>query len=604
MNGQMRVLLVEDMAADAELIEREVRKVLPHSIFLRVETRTEYEKALAEFHPDLILSDYHLPGFDGMTALMLAQKCAPEVPFIIITGSMNEDTAVACMKSGAWDYVIKEHLKRLGPAIISSMEQCALKVERKAAVDALQESEERYRSILELAPVGIIVHVNRQIVFANPAALKLLKAKDEKAVLGKPICDIIHSKPGQCEPPCTLVSGQTEPEPVEDVFVTLEGIPVHVEVTASCLTYNHQKAVQFIISDITKRKEYEKNLIYISYHDQLTGVYNRRYFEEEMARLNRDGTVPVTVILSDVNGLKLINDSFGHTKGDRLLKQAAQIISHELRPGDILARIGGDEFAAILPGACESEAEEMIARIQKQAQEAQCEQAVLSTSMGYATRYQQSITMQDVLAEAENNMYRRKIYESSSMRNKTVDVILNALFEKSNREMLHSRRVSVLGAAIAQKLGMKEHEISRIRMFGLVHDIGKIGIDETILNKPDRLDENEWEEMKKHPEVGWRILTSASEFSELAEFVLCHHERWDGRGYPRGLKGEAIPLEARIINVADSYDAMTKDRAYRKGMSLQEAIEELQQNAGTQFDPQVVDVMIHGILKQGMELDG
>jgi putative nucleotidyltransferase with HDIG domain len=160
---------------------------------------------------------------------------------------------------------------------------------------------------------------------------------------------------------------------------------------------------------------------------------------------------------------------------------------------------------------------------------------------------------------------------------------------------MHSRRVSALCAAFAKKLDMTSTEINKMRMAGLIHDIGKIGVDEKTLNKPQKLDREEWEEVKKHPEAGWRILTSVNEFSELANFVFEHHEKWDGTGYPRGLKGKKISLEARIIALADAYDAMTNQRSYRGAYNTEEAIAELERCSGTQFDPELTKLFVEAI---------
>ena len=358
------------------------------------------------------------------------------------------------------------------------------------------------------------------------------------------------------------------------------------------LTYEKHEQIE-----LNKAKEKsEKDLIYISYHDYLTQIYNRRFFEEELQRLDVLRNLPITIVMGDLNGLKLINDSFGHSVGDELLKKAAEVIKKGCRSDDIIARIGGDEFAIILPNANESEAERIVKRIREEALEVRFDKAVFSISFGYATKHTEQEYIKDVLSEAENYMYKRKMYESQSIRNKTIDVIMNALFEKSAREMLHSKRVSVISSAIATELGFQKHEINKIRMSGLVHDIGKIGIDEKILNKPQRLAQNEWLEMKKHSDAGWRILASANEFSELANFVLSHHEWWNGSGYPKGRKGEEIPVEARIIAVADAYDAMTSQRAYGIPLSKKEAIMELLSYSGTQFDPKIVEVFINKVL--------
>jgi putative nucleotidyltransferase with HDIG domain len=173
---------------------------------------------------------------------------------------------------------------------------------------------------------------------------------------------------------------------------------------------------------------------------------------------------------------------------------------------------------------------------------------------------------------------------------------MKTLFEKSNREMLHSKSVSGISEAIATKMNYDKDEIGQIRIAGLVHDIGKIGIDEKILNKNGKPDNEEWKEIKKHPEMGWRILSSTNEFFELASIVIAHHEKWDGSGYPNGLKGEEIPLKARIITVADAYDAMTSERSYRKPLGEDAAIEELKKCSGTQFDPKIVDVFLNLVL--------
>jgi putative nucleotidyltransferase with HDIG domain len=162
--------------------------------------------------------------------------------------------------------------------------------------------------------------------------------------------------------------------------------------------------------------------------------------------------------------------------------------------------------------------------------------------------------------------------------------------------MLHSKRVSEFCEDIAAKMNFNKENVSQIRIAGLMHDIGKIGIDENILNKPQKLSSDEWKEIERHSEIGYRILSSVNEFSEIAEHVLEHHEKWNGKGYPRGLKGEEISLQARIIAVADAFDAMTRDRAYGKALSEEEAINEIRRCSGTQFDPEIAGVFVEKVL--------
>ncbi len=362
-----------------------------------------------------------------------------------------------------------------------------------------------------------------------------------------------------------------------------------------------------ITRNITYRKEMESKLIDLSYRDQLTGLYNRRFLEEEMARLDNSRNLPLTIVMADVNGLKLINDSFGHKAGDNLLKKVAQILQKGCREGDILSRVSGDEFILLLPNTTGSEAENIVKRIKDYSiYEGDLRigdlDLDLSISFGFGTKTNTDIKLSEVYKKAEDNMYAHKLLEGPSMRSKTIGTIIRALYEKSNREEKHSQRVSIISQEIGKVLGFGHDKLRELESVGLVHDIGKIAIPEHILDKPGRLTEEEWNEMKRHPEIGYRILGTVDEMRHISEFLLYHHERYDGSGYPKGLKGDEIPLMSRIITIADAYDAMATERPYKRAFTEEEIAKEFIDHAGSQFDPKLARIFVEEVLKRKWEV--
>lgn len=470
--------------------------------------------------------------------------------------------------------------------------------EIKSAHEKLRISEEQYRLLITQMQQGLAVHeiicdekgkpVDYLFISVNKS-FERLTGLHSKDIIGKTVLEVLPNTEEYWIETYGKVALTGKPYQYENYSVELDKY-------YSAWAYSpKEKQFAVIITDITEKKKYENEIEYLSYHDQLTGLHNRRYFDHAIINNNHLNEAPLAMIMVDVNGLKLTNDAFGHFAGDLLLKKVASILKMECNNEDILARIGGDEFILLLPKKNAKDTEKIIGRINKTIENEKVDNTILSVSIGYALKDDESESMDEVYKKAEDAMYKNKLSESSSMRSKTIDLIMNTLYEKNNREMLHSKRVSEVCEEIASKMNFEKDAFHQIRLAGLMHDIGKIGISEKILNKPGKLNSDEWKEIERHSEIGYRILSSVNEFSEIADYVLEHHEKWDGTGYPRGLKGEEISLQARIIAVADAFDAMTSHRAYRSALSEEKAINEIKKCAGIQFDPNIVKIFIEMI---------
>ncbi|WP_349944055.1 HD domain-containing phosphohydrolase [Lacrimispora sp. BS-2] len=491
-----------------------------------------------------------------------------------------------------------EELKEYVEQLTASEKELRIQYEKIMEYDQrLRISEEKYKAIIRQMQLGMALYEGAagddifeyRLVDSNYSheALTGLKKED---ILGKRFFDIHKNM---------------EPKNLDKLIWTIntgestsyqrfqENTNYYYEVLASRPKENQ---LAIILNDITKSKQAEDRLHYLSYHDQLTGLYNRRFFEEQLKRLNSKSYYPLMITMADINGLKLMNDSFGHKVGDKYIQKVAEVLREGFREKDIICRLGGDEFIIISPNTDVKEIKEMIGRVSKRTKHEAVNKITLSVSFGYNAKYKDEESILEVLKKAEDYMYKKKLLESAGIRGKTIYTIMTALHEKNPREEQHSLRVSQLCEKMGTALGLQEDEIKELRTVGMLHDIGKVAIEEGILNKNGKLVEKEWEEIKKHPEIGYRILSTVNELSEMADYVLAHHEWWDGSGYPKGLKENEIPVQSRIIAIADAYDAMISERSYRHALSREYAISELVKGAGTQFCREYVDVFIDKVV--------
>ncbi|MTI85558.1 MAG: diguanylate cyclase [Firmicutes bacterium] len=350
--------------------------------------------------------------------------------------------------------------------------------------------------------------------------------------------------------------------------------------------------VCILLSNIKKRKKIEDQLKYISYHDTVTGLYNRNYFEKELQRMDSGRHLPLSIIVGDTNNLKLLNDAFGHSKGDQLLLRIAGILNNSCRREDIIARWGGDEFAVLLPKTSRSEAMAICSKIKKACAQEKEDPIRPSIALGTAAKNKQEENIQRVIKTAEDNMYRNKLVESKSTSYISISSLKKILREKTHETKEHCRRMRKLAIRVGNRLSLDSNEKKKLILSAGLHDIGKIAVPSEILNKPGPLTASEWEVVNSHSEVGYRIAGALPEIRYLADYILSHHENWDGNGYPQGLKGEEIPLIARIISIIDAYDVMVHGRPYKSAINHQQALEKIKNAAGVQFDPCLVEIFL------------
>ena len=455
----LRVLMVEDSEDDALLVLRELKKGGYNPEHVRVETAAAMRKALQDKTWDVILCDYQLPSFNGTEAIAVLKEINIDIPLLIVSGAIVEETAVECMRLGAHDYIMKNNLSRLCPAIARELKEADLRSKHKQMEAALQESEESYRNLFENASEAIFVAQEGKLVFLNPMTARMIDYSAEE-IMSRPFIEFVH--PDDRDMVIDRHVRRMKDEEIPHLYsfriIRRDGNIRWVELNAVLINWKGKAATLNFLSDITERKQAEEQL------------------RESLEQLRR--------------------------------------------------------------------------------------------------------AMQT-----------------------TIQVLVMAVEMKDPYTAGHQRRMTDLARTIATEMGLPPEKIEGLRMAGVIHDIGKITLPVEILSKPTKLSDIELSLIKEHVRLGYEILKDVESPWPLAEIVLQHHERMDGSGYPRGLKGEEILIEARILAVADVVESMASHRPYRPALGIDAALEEISKNRGILYDPEVTDACLRLFQEKGYSLN-
>ncbi len=484
-----------------------------------------------------------------------------------------------------------------GPLLFSIISDVTEREQYKLTIQ--QEKELLRTTLLSIGDGVVTTDATGLITNVNKAATDISGWSESEAV-GRPFAEVFRLISEETGEPISdpvgkvLCTGKTIGLANHTALITKDESLISLADSAAPITDEHGQilGVVMVFRDVTAEKLHQDRILHLSYYDQLTGLHNRRFFEERFAKTETIEDMPLAVIMGDLNGLKLTNDIFGHETGDRLLQLVAEVMTESCPPDAAVFRWGGDEFVIVLPRANAALAEDVIGRIRERCRGYRDHDLQLSIALGCAVMRAEADDIWDLLKEAEEQMYRQKLLEGKSFRNTILNTLQATLEAKSYETEAHAMRLKHYSLAVGQALGLPERWLDELALLAVLHDIGKVGVRESILQKPGPLTEAEWVEMKRHPEIGYRISQNTPELSVVSEYILAHHERWDGNGYPRGLRGEEIPLLSRILAVVDAYDAMVSERPYRRPLQHEQAVAELQRHAGSQFDPEVVQAFL------------
>jgi diguanylate cyclase (GGDEF)-like protein len=490
---------------------------------------------------------------------------------------------------------VRAHAEELRESIIGLGDNSLRKSyypELQKRLEELERANEKQRALLEAMPdTLLVIDLQGRVLTFHLREPNLIKPRVEVQARKQHLSELLE--PSMANLFLSVATKVEAFRKMEEFCCTLQrgGRNFYYEVRG---VMDSENSVLFLIRDMTEQRLMAEKMHALGIRDNLTGLFNRTYFEESLSSFSRRCKGSMGIIVCDIDGLKFINDTFGNSAGDMFLREVAELLSSTVRREDVVARIGGDEFGVLLCHITEKELQRFCHDLERGIGIINLRDSDLhlSVSVGYAFTQTCSGNGHALFLDADNAMYRKKLLHSDSIRNSIVRTLMKALEARDYNTEGHGQRMIALSAFLGRCLGFSDAEIGDIRLLAQFHDIGKVGIPDSILFKPGRLDEEEWSIMKTHSEIGARIAAGIPEIAHVAEYIRGHHERWDGEGYPDGKEGEEIPLPCRVVAVADAYDAMVSDRPYRKALSREEALEELGSHGGKQFDPAIIKVFL------------
>jgi PAS domain S-box-containing protein len=624
----LRILILEDDEADAELVVWQLRREGLDFTSRRVVHEDEFVAALTDFAPDLILADYSLPGFDGLSALKIARAKAPEVPFIFVTGVMGEEFAIDTLHQGAADYVLKSHLNKLPLAVNRTLQESEDRRMRRQAEQGLAESEERFRKIAESALDGLVI-LDRggNATFVNGAAERIFGYSAAELV-GRDFHEMLATAESikAARAGWQKFSDTGEGAVVGTTFETValrknrEEFPVELSVS-SVMIGGSWHAIG-IVRDITQRKEAERALHrgnrFLRTLSRCNEILVRANDESELLRDMCQSVVEAgefrlawVGFIDDETGSIRPAACFG-VRGDEYLarmrvavtdaKLAEGPVARAIRLGEIqveqdldaessampwgpLAMEFGYRSIIVVPLKLERRVIGVVAIYAGEtgafADDVAGVVSELSSDLGYG--------IATLRARIERQKDARRLEKSLE---DTIQAIATTIETRDPYTAGHQRRTARLAAAIAREMGLPAARVVGVQRGAEIHDIGKIYVPSEILNRPGRLSQVEFDLVRAHPQIGYDIIKDVDFPWPVAAMILQHHERLDGSGYPNRLKGDEIVLDALILAVADVVDAMTSHRPYRVALGIAAALDEIEKNRSRLYDAAVTDACL------------